>query len=102
MPFAAIPRWSEALAKRLASVLSAHRSGNADHVQERIKDLTCPPSAGLADVKGSKGHAGRTIGRLDRLEETDHLGDDADDCPSAPPPPLPVTIAAVYCVNSDL
>jgi hypothetical protein len=84
-PFAAIPRWTEALEGKLEKIIAAHRSGNEQRMSDSIDDLNRMPSIALADAKCSQGRAGRTIGNLDCLEETDQLPADTDEPPTAPP-----------------
>jgi hypothetical protein len=69
-------------------------------MSDSVDDLNRMPSIALADAKGSRGRAGRSIGNLDRLEETDQLPADKDE-PSTVPPADPLNTSARANASAD-
>ena len=70
VPFKAVPRWTEVLETKLQKAVLAGQSADPQLITS-VDDLISLSSWTLPDSDGSRGRAGRTVGRIDRLEDTE-------------------------------
>ena len=74
-----MPRWTELLETKLQKAVLAGQSADPQRITASVDDLSSLSSRTLADAGGSRGCAGRTVGRITCLEDAEGPSADADD-----------------------